>query len=305
MERFDIERAVLASELSPTERLVALTLLTHTRQCGSDVPREFAPSLNTLARETGCDRRTVMRCLNSLEFGGWIKRDSPEVVDARVNGTSNAYYMTVAGELPAQGVGAPHPYPEGGGTVPLPRGITPLRGRGTTPLGVGAPRPQGRGTVPPIKGTKNYQRSTTPPVVPPAEPEPAAEPPVVPRKRGTRIPEDFNTKKWITQDLAAWARTRAPHVDHRLETEKFVNYWEAKAGKDATKLDWVKTWQNWMLTAEERASHGNGNGHFTSNEAPITRPGYDDAAERKHRKKVEKEMTAQIMKEMSGESATA
>jgi len=82
--------------------------------------------------------------------------------------------------------------------------------------------------------------------------------------RASRIPEDFSTTKWITPDLVAWAAERAPHVDHRLETEKFCNYWTSKAGKDACKLDWVATWRNWMLTAEERAPRFGGNGHVAA-----------------------------------------
>lgn len=70
-----------------------------------------------------------------------------------------------------------------------------------------------------------------------------------PRKRGTRIPEDFV----VTPDMVSWARERVPHVDGRHETEKFINHWSSKSGRDAVKLDWVKTWKNWMLTAAERA----------------------------------------------------
>jgi hypothetical protein len=53
--------------------------------------------------------------------------------------------------------------------------------------------------------------------------------------------------------MVTWARDRVPNVDGRIETEKFINYWQSKSGKDATKLDWVATWRNWMLTAAERA----------------------------------------------------
>jgi hypothetical protein len=69
-----------------------------------------------------------------------------------------------------------------------------------------------------------------------------------PRKRGTRIPDDFA----VTPEMVEWARERVPHVDGRLETEKFINHWTAKTGKDATKLDWVATWRNWMLNAAAR-----------------------------------------------------
>jgi len=40
-------------------------------------------------------------------------------------------------------------------------------------------------------------------------------------------------------------------VDGRRETEKFRNYWRAKTGQSATKLDWEATWRNWMLKAAD------------------------------------------------------
>lgn len=71
-------------------------------------------------------------------------------------------------------------------------------------------------------------------------------------KRGTRIPDDFQA----TPAMVEWARANVPEVDGRRETEKFINYWRAKSGKDATKLDWVATWRNWMLNAADRAPAG-------------------------------------------------
>jgi hypothetical protein len=74
----------------------------------------------------------------------------------------------------------------------------------------------------------------------------------MPRKRGatrgTRIPDDFT----VTPEMVEWARQRVPQVDGRLETEKFINHWHSKTGRDATKLDWAATWRNWMLIAAER-----------------------------------------------------
>jgi hypothetical protein len=102
-----------------------------------------------------------------------------------------------------------------------------------------------------------------PPVPDPTRPdkEQTQQPSVVEtRKRGTRIPDDFH----VTEDMVAWARDRVPHVDGRTETEKFVNFWRAKTGKDATKLDWPATWRNWMLNAKSstplRALPGRQNG---------------------------------------------
>lgn len=68
-----------------------------------------------------------------------------------------------------------------------------------------------------------------------------------PRKRGTRLPNDFA----VTDDMKTWFRQHCPGVDGARETLKFRNYWQAKSGKDATKLDWTKTWQNWMIRAAD------------------------------------------------------
>lgn len=66
-----------------------------------------------------------------------------------------------------------------------------------------------------------------------------------PSKKGTRVPDPF----LITDDMRRYASEKRSDVDVTLETEKFVNYWQAKAGKDATKIDWPATWRNWILGA--------------------------------------------------------
>jgi hypothetical protein len=74
---------------------------------------------------------------------------------------------------------------------------------------------------------------------------------VVPRKRGTRIPEPFI----LTREMRSWAADRAPHVDVNLATEKFANHWRAKT-RDATKLDWLATWHNWILSDYQKPAAG-------------------------------------------------
>lgn len=87
---------------------------------------------------------------------------------------------------------------------------------------------------------------------------------VVPRKRATRIPDNFE----VTTAMRKWAAEKAPNVNGPLATEKFINYWTAKSGKDATKLDWVATWRNWMLSDQEKQGQGQ-------------QPRFQSAAERK------------------------
>lgn len=68
-------------------------------------------------------------------------------------------------------------------------------------------------------------------------------------KRGTRISEDFT----VTQAMVAWARTECPDVDGKFETAQFIDYWMAKAGAAAAKLDWTRTWQTWMRRQQRDA----------------------------------------------------
>lgn len=69
-----------------------------------------------------------------------------------------------------------------------------------------------------------------------------------PRKRAARIPDPFE----ITDAMRHWAVTNAAFIDVDRETQNFVDYWTAKGGKDATKLDWPATWRKWMRTQSDR-----------------------------------------------------
>ncbi|TXH44475.1 MAG: hypothetical protein E6Q97_32605 [Desulfurellales bacterium] len=61
--------------------------------------------------------------------------------------------------------------------------------------------------------------------------------------------------EWIADGLDARARNALPALDLRPEAEAFANYWASKSGKDATKLDWKRTWLNWCLNAKGKP-HG-------------------------------------------------
>lgn len=62
-------------------------------------------------------------------------------------------------------------------------------------------------------------------------------------KRGTRLPADFQPNLVFAVELG-FDRSQAMG-----EFDKFRDYWNAKAGKDATKLDWPATWRNWLRNA--------------------------------------------------------
>ena len=67
------------------------------------------------------------------------------------------------------------------------------------------------------------------------------------RKRATRIPDNFTPSPEVIEAM----RAECPKVDLEAENRKFVDYWTAKAGKDATKLDWDATWRNWIRRAKD------------------------------------------------------
>jgi|GEM_PF-3348328 len=66
-------------------------------------------------------------------------------------------------------------------------------------------------------------------------------------KRGSRIPDDFE----VTPTMIAWAREHTPLVDGKAATAKFIDHWRSSTGRNATKLDWVAAWRNWLRTDQE------------------------------------------------------
>jgi hypothetical protein len=78
------------------------------------------------------------------------------------------------------------------------------------------------------------------------------------------------------EKMRAWfigENLQAAIPNPRAEHENFCDYWRAKAGSDARKLDWPATWRRWMRTAASRsASNGyrpNGSGQSKTNDRVI------------------------------------
>lgn len=63
--------------------------------------------------------------------------------------------------------------------------------------------------------------------------------------RGTRLSPDWQP----SADELAWAKSERPDLIVSAEVENFRDYWLAKSGKDATKLDWTRTWKSWIRNA--------------------------------------------------------
>lgn len=76
--------------------------------------------------------------------------------------------------------------------------------------------------------------------------------------RGSRIPDSWQ----LSNDDREYACQRGLSI-HATEDMAldFMQYWRAKAGKDAVKMDWHMTWQRWVRNSEKfKSGNGNGNG---------------------------------------------
>lgn len=90
--------------------------------------------------------------------------------------------------------------------------------------------------------------------------EEAAPPTAAPRPKACRLPDD-----WIPQpeDFPAEQIAR--------ELPKFRDFWKAKSGKDAAKLDWQATWRNWLRRSNDfKPTHNRaGTGATASSAGPV------------------------------------
>ena len=61
-------------------------------------------------------------------------------------------------------------------------------------------------------------------------------------KRARRLPPDWSPDHL----LLSWAMKERPDLSVSTQVDNFRDYWNAKAGKDACKLDWDATFRNWI-----------------------------------------------------------
>ena len=102
-------------------------------------------------------------------------------------------------------------------------------------------------------------------------PEPLSNTPPIPPKpetklaRATRLSDDWQPLPLIGKADDMVRRWQAGELERELA--KFRNFWIAKAGKDACKSDWQRTWINWLISADERKPK-NGQQHHSNRPNP-------------------------------------
>lgn len=107
-----------------------------------------------------------------------------------------------------------------------------------------------------------------PPPLPPETPlnPPPLNPPSHPKTRASRLPDD-----WLPSPAnIAYAESKG-FVGDMLsrQIEDFRDYWHARAGPNALKLDWSKTWATWIRKAADWKADGNGRHRQNSHDAEI------------------------------------
>jgi hypothetical protein len=89
--------------------------------------------------------------------------------------------------------------------------------------------------------------------------------------KGHRLPDDW----WPTEEDRAWFRDKCPDLEGRGTslTEEFRDYWHSRAGKEARKIDWSKTWRNRMREKQDRAHN-----QKAPRDVPLARPSASHSA---------------------------
>ena len=181
--------------------------------CYNDERGMCFPATDYIIGRASVSRATLFRIFNELEMGGYMTREERHSREGRQ--LSTIYRLPVGVDVRRL-----PPLPGGGSQIEtVGEGLT-----GETPGG--------------LNGETPY--------------EPKQEPKVTTgktRARGCRLPENWEP----CPDVASKGLSTLGRERYEQELEKFRNYWASKPGKDALKLDWNKTFSNWIITAAQSA----------------------------------------------------
>lgn len=70
------------------------------------------------------------------------------------------------------------------------------------------------------------------------------------QKKGERF-----SLETMPDDWREFCQLQRPDLNPQTTFDGFRDYWQAKPGKDATKLDWLMTWRNWVRN-QKQAQNG-------------------------------------------------
>lgn len=176
----------------------------------------FNGGLEYLCNQTGIARRTVINCLKRLTEAGLIKKTS-----VTKNGVDySAYSVSKEGckNCTSEKIALVQKVHSGSEKIAL----------------VGSEK-----IAPKKKDIKEKEsKYISPPIVPPRGES----------ARASRLPAD-----WMpSEEDIKYCQLKRPDLDVPDTVEAFRDYWHAKAGRDACKLDWHATWRSWVRNERAR-----------------------------------------------------
>lgn len=237
INRWTVERAVLASSLPAPSRLLMLILLTRVSNGTLVIPSQFAPSLTTLVAETGLARGSVANHLNRLEREGWLVRHRPSVAKARSEKARTGYSVTVpasARDGLVQEMDLSSASPGDGLAAENAQVATGLRGGLVQEMDLASP---GDGLNPKYgpKSFKNTHQSSAPNGRrPKADEDP----------RFVEFYAAYPRKADRGAARRAWATAMRKHADPQVLINAAKSYAESRRGKDPRFTKHPSTWLN-------------------------------------------------------------
>ena len=183
---------------------------------------ECHPSFDSIAAETELSRRTVIRQIAVLEAGGWL-----EVVRCR---RGNQYRLACSARVAPE---APSDATSGSDTEsPQSDSLTPEKCQPvTSEVSPCHPDRQGPSSNRQRTGGRARKRAD----------------------RATRLPDDWLPSQ-ADSDFAL--KEGLDHDAVRRAADRFRDYRHAEPGARARKLDWSKTWRNWVRKDADDARRG-------------------------------------------------
>ncbi|MEV7034557.1 hypothetical protein AB0N99_30550 [Streptomyces sp. NPDC093272] len=93
--RFEFERAIRRSDLSPLARLIALTIATWADAETGSIARKNQPAQSVLLEATGMSKSSFLTHRKALLDGGWLRCKSPDKIKAQKEHAQNVYSIHV------------------------------------------------------------------------------------------------------------------------------------------------------------------------------------------------------------------
>lgn len=174
------------------------------------------PSMKKTAERIGCSPQTVRTLVKKLEARGLVEVQPRE--HEHGGSKSNRYVLAVGGQnirppIKSQG-----------------EGVKQARGGGSNGL-------EGEGQT--VLSTVTLNEPLNEPSNEPVGAQSAF--------KGRRVPENFMPAQKHIDKI----RQLKPNLNLDIEHTKFMNHWLSSTGRNATKKDWGRAWENWMLNARE------------------------------------------------------